>query len=183
MGGYCKLADGTEITERTLGEVAWYTAISGDVTHPVGQKNPNAFGLYDMHGNVREWTSTADGDRRVPCGGSWVYGAYMCFAGYRRSHYPILRDNALGFRLARWEGPRFTQGERSEKQEGGAEEPHRHRPSATGYWQLAVLFHLRFFFFSVYVFWRVFHIYSHNYIKPAQNPCGSTGEVSIEKER
>jgi serine/threonine protein kinase len=56
--GFCRLADGTQITPETLGEVAWFAGNSGDKPHPVCTKAPNAFGLYDMHGNVAEFTST-----------------------------------------------------------------------------------------------------------------------------
>ncbi len=99
---YCKLADGTEITRSTLGEVAWYDDNSSRQTHPVGQKEPNAFGLYDMHGNVWEWCEGRSQDgysRRVGRGGSWDGDSWDCQASYRGNDVPGLL-NGLGFRLA-----------------------------------------------------------------------------------
>jgi formylglycine-generating enzyme required for sulfatase activity len=52
---YAARAGTTDSQIASLDEVAWYAANSGDETHPVGKKRPNAWGLYDMLGNVREW--------------------------------------------------------------------------------------------------------------------------------
>ncbi len=102
-GDYCKLADGTEITSDTLGEVAWYRDNSDNKTHPVGQKKPNAFGLYDMHGNVWEWCEDlyrAGDSYRVIRGGGWRNGSGDCAAGDRSDFGPDLLCDNLGFRLA-----------------------------------------------------------------------------------
>ena len=98
-GDYCKLANGTEITADTLDQVAWFGDNSDEKTHPVGQKKPNAFGLYDMHGNVLEWTSTAVGVNRVGRGGCWSYSARNCESSFRRWGSPSIRNDFLGFRL------------------------------------------------------------------------------------
>jgi formylglycine-generating enzyme required for sulfatase activity len=77
-----------------IGALAWYDANSGGETHPVAQKRPNAWGLYDMHGNVQEWcadwfgpypggrisdpTGPAMGQYRVFRGGHWAGPAGWC---------------------------------------------------------------------------------------------------------
>ncbi len=102
-GAYCKLADETEITDSTLGEVAWYDDNSEEVTHPVGQKKPNAFGLYDMNGNVGEWCEDlyrAGRSYRMYRGGLWSIQLSGCRASDRDYNSPDLRNSKLGFRLA-----------------------------------------------------------------------------------
>ena len=100
-GAYCRLANGTEVTEGTLDNVAWFADNCDKQTHPVGQKEPNAFGLYDMHGNVWEWTSTEEETDRVTKGGGWNGDAGRCESSNRNRFFPSHCFAFLGFRLVR----------------------------------------------------------------------------------
>jgi formylglycine-generating enzyme required for sulfatase activity len=97
----------------------WYIGNWTDGTHPVASKEPNAFGLYDIHGNVYEWcwdwfdegyysqspesdpVGPATGSLRTCRGGSWSTIARYCRSAARGRSYASQRNLEIGFRLAR----------------------------------------------------------------------------------
>lgn len=97
---------------------AWYDRNSGSKPHPVGEKQPNGLGIYDMSGNVWEWVgdwyqkeyysiqqeqksgSPLAGNKRVMRGGSWYNDAKNVRSSIRGSDDPEHRSINLGFRLA-----------------------------------------------------------------------------------
>jgi len=121
-GTATKYSFGDDLSE--LGKYAWHSGNSGAMPHPVGLKRSNAFGLYDMHGNVWEWcwdgldannhpTSPVFDSRgpvgavnRVFRGGCCVVGSPSCRSVYRGWDVFSRRGGALGFRVARSQSAR-----------------------------------------------------------------------------
>ena len=119
-GTNTELNNGKILSEANLNEVAWCFGNSGKITHEVGQKKPNAWDIYDMHGNVEEWcrdwygdypkedvrdplgsTKKDKGSFHVYRGGGCESGGWFCRSASRGSFLYLYKGfSPIGFRLA-----------------------------------------------------------------------------------